>query len=286
MSDFILPYLSTTKSPQQIMGSLVKGPFAQSISVPPNEVYHVCVMPCFDKKLEASRNDFKSDTFQDVDIVISTLELLDLISSAFSGDAIDAQPEAIKQYIPYKHFSYLPSTHFDSPYTRTTRCCSEEGKSSGGYADYLYHVAAKELFGSDIARVEYKKGRNEDKVEAALILQDTPVLNFAIIYGFRNIQNIVRQIKMKKCPYDFVEVMACPGGCTNGGGQIRAGADSDPNVLLQSVNATYYQTAYEDPASNELGKVLLDKLREGNLVQTQYHHVPKLEITNPLAIMW
>ena len=87
---YILPYISTTKSPQQIMGSLVKSYVARQFlgaDVTPDRVYHVTVMPCFDKKLEASRQDFFSDVYstRDVDCVISTSEVFSILSQLIHG---------------------------------------------------------------------------------------------------------------------------------------------------------------------------------------------------------
>jgi iron only hydrogenase large subunit-like protein len=97
--------------------------------------------------------------------------------------------------------------------------------TSNGYLEYIFRRAAKEVFGVAIDRREplkFIQGKNKDIKECLLEVDGKPLLRFAAAYGFRNIQNIIRNIKRGKCDYDYVEIMACPGGCLNGGGQIKA----------------------------------------------------------------
>ena len=118
------------------------------------------------------------------------------------------------------------------------------------------------------------------------------MLRFARANGFRNIQNIVRAIKRsRKDYYDFIEVMACPGGCTNGGGQIRAENASDAKTLLTKVDAVYNTSVPRSPFENapikELySKYLFDDKTRKEWLHTAYHAVDKLEITNPRTIKW
>lgn len=86
------------------------------------------------------------------------------------------------------------------------------GSGSGGYADFILRYAAKQLFDQEIATVEFRSLRNPDFQEAILRKDGETLLTFAIANGFRNIQNLVQKLKRGKCPYDYVEVMACPCG--------------------------------------------------------------------------
>jgi hypothetical protein len=140
--------------------------------------------------------------------------------------------------------------------------------SSGGYADYLLPAAAAELFGVDIAadlrsssaftttatlansngsssssdKLPWKLLRNADMQELQLLGPGgQPLLRFALAYGFRNIQTIVRQIKTGRCPYDYVEVMACPSGCLNGGGQLKAPSGVSPAQLLEQLEVQFFR---------------------------------------------
>jgi len=195
---------------------------------------HICVMPCYDKKLEAVRpvgqfqnNDDISDnkTINEVDAVIATHELADLFKKRnidIKGLLADLNSEELD----------LPKDdNFDKDVTEITReaisspyySAYDQAQSSNGYSEFIFKRAAKELYNIDITsdKLEYKQCRNKDFHEVSLEIHGIPVMKFALAYGFRNIQNIIRNIKRKKCMYDYVEIMACPGGCLNGGGQIK-----------------------------------------------------------------
>ncbi|CEO97296.1 hypothetical protein PBRA_000641 [Plasmodiophora brassicae] len=204
--ELILPYMSTVRSPQQIMGAFVK----RFQSDPDTNVYHVTVMPCADKKLEASRSEFQSD----VDLVLTTLEVAGLI---------EERVEDLGKVVPEDDDASPVIT------------AAEDSGSSGGYLDNVFKHAARELFNVELdgSPLQFKQvGRNADFQETSLVVDGRPVLRFARAYGFRNIQNLVRKIRSGSCPYHYVEVMACPSGCLNGGGQIRG-------VTLDAVRASY-----------------------------------------------
>lgn len=93
--------------------------------------------------------------------------------------------------------------------------------TSNGYLEYIFRRAAREIYGVVIdpkQPLEYIQGKNKDLKECVLEQNGKVMLRFSAAYGFRNIQNIIRNIKRGKCEYDYVEIMACPGGCLNGGG--------------------------------------------------------------------
>ena len=97
---------------------------------------------------------------------------------------------------------------------------TNRGSGSGGFTENLFIAAAKEICGEDVNDVEYKILKNSDFQELSLCQDGEVKLSFAIANGFRNIQNLVQKMKRKRCHYDFVEVMACPSGCLNGGAQV------------------------------------------------------------------
>jgi hypothetical protein len=133
--------------------------------------------------------------------------------------------------------------------------------SSGGYADFIFTAAAAELYGADItaaagdgesshasssssssSKLPWKVLRNADMQELQLLdFTGRPLLRFAIAYGFRNIQTIVRQIKTGRCQYDYVEVMACPSGCLNGGGQLKAPKGVTSAALVEQLELHYFR---------------------------------------------
>ncbi|PWA71962.1 ferredoxin hydrogenase [Artemisia annua] len=205
LGSYVLPYISSVKSPQQSIGAIVKHHLCQKFGLRPGDIYHVTVMPCYDKKLEASRDDFvfrdQSDGSDqmttEVDSVLTTGEVLDLIQSK----AVD--------------FSNLD----EAPLDKLLSNVSEEGHlfgvrgSSGGYADTVFRYAAKTLFDQDIkGPLEFRTLRNSDFKEVTLEVEGKTVLKFALCYGFRNLQNVVRKIKEGKSDYHYLEIMACPSG--------------------------------------------------------------------------
>jgi len=222
-SDFVLPYLSTTKSPQQIMGAIVKYYFPETIGKQAQDIFHVTVMPCYDKKLEAVRNDFYDEEIDvhEVDCVLVTSDLLTL----FKEKSID--------------FNTVVPSVIDNLYTNV----DEDGKLfgvngvSGGYSDFIFRYVAKELYNMDNVELTYNKTRNNDIKEVNLEVDGKKILSFCTAYGFRNIRNIVTQIKLKKCKYDLIEVMACPGGCTFGAGQIQKEMKIDE--IYKSIKEVY-----------------------------------------------
>ncbi|KAK9361754.1 iron hydrogenase [Lipomyces starkeyi] len=253
----VLPYLSAIKSPQQITGSLLKRLISEEADVSADDIYHVSVMPCFDKKLEASRPDFATgEGVRDVDCVITTKEVVQLLLD----ENIDFMSMSEAQGARMGNFQAMAPKLW--PTEKSWE--SSEGSSSGGY---LWHVLA--ALGDEIAKVECKTtnlkvipGKNSDMVEYHLVTVDgnkeEVVAKAAQVYGFRNIQNLVRKLKtgskagarsvvtarakksagaasatLSPTEYDYVEVMACPGGCINGGGQIGAPTSDGDAVGLK-----------------------------------------------------
>ncbi|KAI9487169.1 MAG: iron hydrogenase [Benjaminiella poitrasii] len=295
----VLPFISTTKSPQQMMGSLVKDYFAKKLGLTPDQIYHVSIMPCYDKKLEASRPDFFLEQYntREVDCVLTTSE----IDKMFYEQRLDFRH--IQEGSVDDMFNKLgvdPSSQLETVY-------GVPGSSSGGALEYIFATAARELFNihdvpndplsKSSPRVITKTGKNADVKEYFLVADDGRILlRFATAYGFRNIQNIVRKIKTGKSTYHYVEVMACPGGCANGGGQLPPNTESE-----QVVNAKDWVNHVEDvyrssrgvlPESNEIIKAIYNEWivdpssdRAHQLLRTQYHAVTQ-NLANPLATKW
>lgn len=260
---FILPHLSRLKSPQALSGTFFKTVLSKTLGVSPSQIWHVAVMPCFDKKLEASREELTDVSWRsaedqsfssteshslirDVDCVITSRELLTLASSrGISLPNLPLKPLA-ESFTPQFPDETLDSFLF-SKRTRSEQTLA--ASTSGGYLHNVLMAFQSRNPGSEIVT---QRGRNADVVDYILVSQEgQPILKGARYYGFRNIQNLVRKLKparMSRLPgakpitasggsrrqpmsrnatggsgsdYAYVEVMACPGGCTNGGGQIR-----------------------------------------------------------------
>ncbi|RMZ89847.1 hypothetical protein DV736_g2918, partial [Chaetothyriales sp. CBS 134916] len=240
----ILPHLSSLKSAQALSGTLLKSVICTALGVQPSQVWHLAIMPCFDKKLEASRAELTNEWWQppslhatspvrDVDCVITSRELLSLASAR--GIQLSALPLEPVSHPPFPvpriaQYLFPPSgqRHHSAP--------PPEAGSSGGY---LYYILKSQQAAHPNSQITIQRGRNADVVEYTLCsASGQPIMTCARYYGFRNIQNLVRKLKparQSKLPgagrrmpkdsgtdYAYVEVMACPGGCTNGGGQIKA----------------------------------------------------------------
>lgn len=250
----LVEHLSKVKSPQQIMGTLSKyffGPKITNQSVSPAQIFHVTVMPCYDKKLEASRPDFFDESYQtrDVDCVISTSELMKMIEEKIGIEGFLNLPKDLS-------INVAPSlTMIDR---MTGNLWSHGGSGSGGYLEHVFKYASKTLFNAELYFDEFgslfidssspfelsiKTQRNSDYQDFSLIDRSSGsvLLKFAKVYGFRNVQNLVRKIKSRKVQYDYVEVMACPGACLNGGGQIRPdpGSGVTPKQNLDKMQDIY-----------------------------------------------
>ncbi|XP_068710681.1 probable cytosolic Fe-S cluster assembly factor v1g210509 [Montipora foliosa] len=274
---YILPYISTTKSPQQIMGSLVKNCLATSLAKRPDEIYHVTIMPCYDKKLEASREDFYDDIYRtrDVDCVISTVEL----EKMFEEKGVN--------------FNELENAELDKLFSSVhgDELVNHSGGGSGGYLEHVFTFAAKECFGKTVDEITYKTLRNKDFKEVTLQVDGEDVLKFAVAYGFRNIQNLVQKIKRGKSPYHFVEVMACPSGCLNGGGQIRPADGESSKDLISRLDEIYNSPRTRKPSENPALEQLYREWLGGEssakarkMLHTNYHEVEKLNTA--LNIKW
>lgn len=260
---YILPHLSRLKSPQALTGTLIKSVLSQRYNISPSQIWHVAIMPCFDKKLEASRSELTSsawlpnhDTTQspvrDVDCVITARELLHMATARnISFSSLPRTPLTSSQRTPF------PDAQIDAFLFPPTRRKPQDvaAGSSGGY---LYHILQSYQAQHPGSSISISRGRNADVVEYSLVNGSETIIRMARFYGFRNIQNLVRRLKpakISKMPgarsgvsrrpggaangaaggegvkdYAYVEVMACPGGCTNGGGQVKVSEVAEVRV--------------------------------------------------------
>mmetsp|Transcript_18436 Transcript_18436/g.60014 ORF Transcript_18436/g.60014 Transcript_18436/m.60014 type:complete len:524 (+) Transcript_18436:32-1603(+) len=267
----VLPHLSTVKSPQQVMATLVKRHVAPQLGVAPAQIYHVAVMPCYDKKLEASREDFRSpaDGSPETDCVLTAGEVLGMLEE--EGVPLTAVPPA------------PVDAALSSVDEATGELFGGVGGGSGGYIEAVFRHAAAELFGRAVppGPLQYRQLRNADLREVTLEVDGAVVLRFCAAYGFRNIQNLVRQIKQGRSPYHYVEIMACPSGCLNGGGQVKApaGGALAAKQLLERVEAAYHAVAPRAPEQSPAARRLYDEFVLGppcsanarTLLHTQFH---------------
>ncbi|KAL5282098.1 NARFL family protein [Megaselia abdita] len=272
---FILPYISTTRSPQQILGILVKQMLAQQLNISPEKIYNVAVQPCYDKKLEASREDFLNEALQsrDVDCVITSIEVEQMLIN-----------QKLQNFTPL---------NFDWPWSNdapSTILWGHENSGSGGYSDHIFKYTVRELFGEQLETVQYNSLRNPDFKEVVYEKNGKILLKFAIANGFRNIQNLVQKLKRGKSQYHFVEVMACPSGCLNGGAQIRPITGIHARELIQQLEHLYKklpQSNLENPYTRQIYSSFMEgqySEKARALLHTDYHAVEKMN--SALNIKW
>lgn len=289
----VLPHLSRLKSPQALTGTMLKSVLHARLGVSPDQIWHVAIMPCFDKKLEASRPEFTDITWRslsspappvrDVDCVITARELLMLADTrGISPPALPRLPLSDSSAVPFPD-TFLSSFLFDQgPHRSRPRAkpLSAAGTSGG----YLHHILATQQARCPGSTLTTTRGRNADVIEYAITRagESSPVFRGARYYGFRNIQNLVRKlnpVRTSRLPasaggrrqagvrsgasnagsslaYAYVEVMACPGGCTNGGGQIKGDDGAVEKALaakewIQKVDEAYFSMEEGEKRADE-----------------------------------
>lgn len=197
-----IPNLSTCKSPQQMFGAIVKTYYAQKLGLNPDDVVSVSVMPCTAKKFEKDREDQAAAGVPDVDISITTRELARLI-----------EKEGIM-------FRDLPDEQPDSPLGTYSGAAVIFG-ATGGVMEAALRTAAWKLTGeNNDAPVDFKEVRGVEGIKEAQYNVGGKTVRVAVASGLANAKTLLKRIKSGEASYDFIEIMACPGGCVNGGGQI------------------------------------------------------------------
>lgn len=346
----IIPNLCTSKSPMAIAGSIFKHQLldkiqaqeqfdipshvvqqTKQISESIDSIYHVAIMPCYDKALEANRKDLAWSKYQqqqeiltpDVDLVITSNQLLSILAG-IESESSDENREQLAckalmiQSIDVNSASMLSCNH-------EMELSQSEVRGSGSYAEFIFRFASHVLFGykinagmklpwksSNMSRVlnsgvpqrrvrsRVNENRISDSMEVCLYrLQDGScslmgdpsidevVLRFSTCYGFKNIQLLVQQLSSNTTRQGdishFVEVMACPGGCINGGGLAKAstvmkGLRERPSEMRQRIENT--RVHLRDSTGWIAGDMEKGMLNDTvNLTHTRFHVVPKLELS-------
>ena len=194
--------LSTAKSPQQMFGAVAKSYFAEKMGIDPHKMFVVSIMPCLAKKSEAAleqMNDACGDP--DVDVVLTTREMDRLFRS---------------EHVPVQH---LPETPFDSPLGSGTGAAVIFG-ATGGVMDAALRSAYYLVTGENPPADAFKDVRGiKGRKEATFTIPGAGDVKVAVVSGLRNTRFLMRDIRAGRASFDFVEIMACPGGCAGGGGQ-------------------------------------------------------------------
>lgn len=198
----LLPHLSSCKSPQSMQGAVTKSWFAEKAGIDPKKIVSVSVMPCTAKKYEIQRDDMNGagEGLMDNDYSITTRELSRMIKKC----GID--------------FVNLPEEDFDPCMDISTGAAAIFG-TTGGVMEAALRTVADILTGEDLKTIDYHEVRGMAKIkEATYEIAGKPV-HVAVASGMQNAKVILDKIKSGEANYDFIEIMGCPGGCINGGGQ-------------------------------------------------------------------
>ena len=197
-----IPNLSTCKSPQQMFGAVVKTYYAQKLGKNPEDIVSVSVMPCTAKKYEIGREDQSAAGVPDLDISITTRELARLIKKAGIM------------------FNDLPDEVCDSPLGTGTGAAVIFG-ATGGVMEAALRTAVWTLTGKpNSTPVEFKEVRGVEGIKEATYNVAGMEVKVAVASGLANAKALLKKVKAGEASYHFIEIMGCPGGCVNGGGQI------------------------------------------------------------------
>ncbi|MBQ7785119.1 MAG: iron hydrogenase small subunit [Clostridia bacterium] len=197
----MIPNLSTCKSPMQMEGAIIKTYYAEKAGIDPSKIVVVAVMPCTSKKFEASRSEMEVNGLRAVDISITTRELARMIRQARI------------------EFTKLPDEEcFDELVAQSTGAAPIFG-ATGGVMEAALRTAADVLEGKSLENVEYKAVRGLEGIKEATVTLGGVEIKAAVAHSTGAAKELIQRIKSGEANYAFVEVMACPGGCVNGGGQ-------------------------------------------------------------------
>lgn len=196
----LIPHLSTCKSPQQMFGATMKTWYAQKLGMDPAKMVVVGIMPCTAKKFETKRDNQAASGYPDVDIALTTRELARMIESAGI------------------YFRHLPDEQFDNPFGESTGASTIFG-ATGGVMEAALRTAVETLTGEELADVEFKEVRGMDGIKEAAYDVAGMTVKVAVASGTKNAKVLMEKIKDGTADYHFIEIMGCPGGCINGGGQ-------------------------------------------------------------------
>jgi len=196
----LIPNLSTCKSPQQMMGAVIKSYFAKKEGIDPKDIYVVSVMPCTAKKFEAQRDELGNDGIQDIDAVLTTRELARMLK------------------VYGVNFKGLEDSEFDSPLGTGTGA-GDIFASSGGVMEAALRSVYFLLTGKELENLNIESVRGIEGLKEATIPINDLNVKIAVVNSLGQARKLMEKIEKGEADYHFIEVMTCPGGCIAGGGQ-------------------------------------------------------------------
>ena len=260
----LLPHLSTAKSPMSMFGAIAKTYYAKQEGIPVKNIFTVAIMPCTAKKFEAARPEMGRDGMRDVDAVLTTREFIKLI-----------------HYVGLS-FKDLPESEFDSPLGTGSGAGAIFG-ATGGVMEAALRTVYEKVTGKEAKPLEFTDVRGFEGVKEATYDLGIRKVKVAVCHTLLNARKMMDRLEKGECDYDFIEIMACPGGCIGGGGQPY---DTTNEIRKQRIASLYeidkglpYRKSHENPDiitlyKDFLGEPLSDTSH--HLLHTTYHQVHKL----------
>lgn len=245
----LLPNLSTCKSPQQMFGAVVKTYYAEKMGWEPEDIAVVSVMPCTAKKFEKGRAAQNAAGVPDIDIAITTRELAKLIKRC--GII----------------FNELPDEDFDAPLGIASGAGLLFG-ATGGVMEAALRTVYEIVAGKEAPSLDFKEVRGTEGIKEATYDINGTVVKVAVASGLANARKIMEKVRAGEADYHFIEIMSCPGGCVNGGGQPIKSAfvRNNTDIRAERAKAIYatdkkmsLRKSHENPAVKELYDEFLGK---------------------------
>lgn len=259
----LLPHLSSCKSPHQMFGAILKTYYARKEGIDSNKIYVVSVMPCIAKKFERTRAEMKNEGFYDVDNVITTRELSRMIKQANI------------------EFEKLEDDTFDNPMGEATGAAAIFG-TSGGVMEAALRTAQDTLTGKNLEKIDFEQVRGGEGIKKATVNIAGREIKVVVASGLANAKKILKEVKNGEADYQFVEIMACPGGCIMGGGQPIKSSKIRSEVDVRKLRAdclhsidekSTIRKSHENPFVKQVYKEFLEKTgsyRAHKLLHTHY----------------
>ncbi|MBO5412740.1 MAG: iron hydrogenase small subunit [Clostridia bacterium] len=225
----LLGNLSSCKSPHQMFGAILKSYYAEQEKIDPKKMFVVSVMPCVAKKFERTREEMKNDGLDNVDAVITTRELARMIKQA----NID--------------FVNLEETEFDNPMGEATGAAAIFG-TTGGVMEAALRTAYEAITGKELKDIDFMDVRGARGIKKASVTIDGKEIKVVVAHGLGNARRVLDEIKEGRADYQFVEIMACPGGCIMGGGQPIVSSKKRMDVDVRKLRAEALYTIDKESA--------------------------------------
>lgn len=268
-----LNHVSSCKSPHQMFGALIKTYYAEKMQLDPEKICVVSVMPCVAKKYESNRPEMEVNNLKDVDYVITTRELSRMIKQA----GLD--------------FVNLEDSVFDDPMGEATGAAAIFG-TTGGVMEAALRTAAEKLTGETLENVNFEAVRGKDGIKRATVKIGDKEVKAVVAHGLGNAQIIMDEIKRGDADYQFVEIMACPGGCVMGGGQPIRSSKERSSMDIRKLRAdclydidekSVIRKSHENPVVKKIYDEFLEKPgshKAHELLHTNYCARDKYKLDN------